>query len=227
MSPTRFDMYAFIHKALRAMMSDALVAVGRLDVTDPEEVAQKLSQVRALLAACTSHLRHENEFIHPAIEARMPGASLATAEEHQHHQTGSVALENRITAVEQAAAADRPVAAHALYLDLAGFVADQFAHMQLEERDNNRVLQAAYTDAELLAIQGRLIDAIPPQEMTATLRWMLPSLAAPERAELLAGLATKMPRDAFCEVLALARQNLSGRDWFKLMMALGPMPLAA
>ena len=227
MSQARFDMYAFIHKALRAMMSESLVAIGRLDVHDAEESVQRLAQLRSLLAACASHLRHEEEFIHPALEARAPGASRATANDHVHHVEQIAALETAVAALEQAAPAERQRNAHALYLQLAAFVADNLQHMQVEERDNNAALQAAYTDAEMLAIHDRLVASIPPQELTATLRWMLPNLSAPERASLLGSLALAMPREAFDGVLVLARQNLSPRDWFKLMMALGPMPVAA
>ncbi len=202
MSPTRFDMYALIHKALRAMMADALVALGRLDVNEDEGVAQTLDRLRALLAACASHLQHEEDFIHPAIEARMPGAACITADDHRHHREQIAALESAIHALEQAG-------------------------MQVEERDNNAALQAAYTDEELLAIHDRLVASIPPQEMAATLRWMLPNLSAPERAALLGGMALSLPRAAFDGVLVLARQNLNARDWLKLMMALGPMPVAA
>jgi hypothetical protein len=223
----RFDMYAFIHKALRAMMADALVAIGRLDVDDAEESVQKLAQLRTLLAACESHLQHEEDFLHPAIEARAPGAARATADDHVHHRAQLEALEAAVIALEGARPAQRASMAHALYLQLANFVADNFLHMQVEERDNNAALQACYTDVELLAIHDRIIQAIPPQEMAATLRWMVPNLSAPERAALLGGLALAMPREAFDGVLTLTRQNLSARDWFKLMMALGPMPIAA
>jgi hypothetical protein len=227
MSQPRFDMYAFIHKALRAQMADALVAVGRLDVNDVEEFAPTLAQLRTLLAACASHLQHENAFIHPALEARAPGACAATADDHAHHVAQLEALEAAIAALEAAPTARRPALAHALYLKLAAFVADNLHHMQMEERDNNAALQAAYSDAELVAIHDRLVASIPPQEMAATLRWMLPNLSAPERASLLGGLALSTPREVFNGVLILARQNLGARDWLKLMMALGPMPVAA
>ena len=227
MNPARFDMYAFIHKALRAMMADALVAVGRLDLNDAEQSAQTLAQVRQLLAACASHLRHEDEFVHPAIEARMPGGSRTTAEDHLHHLVQIETLGAALAALQVAAPPARAAQLHALYLQLAAFVADNFHHMQVEERDNNALLQAAYSDAELAAIHDRLVASIPPQELTATLRWMLPNLSAPERAALLGSLALAMPREAFDGVLVLARQNLAARDWLKLMMALGPMPVAA
>ena len=71
----RFDMYGGIHKALRAFMADTLLAVGRMDCEDRLDVAQATERVLVLLEFCAGHLKHENEFIHAAIEARAPGAS--------------------------------------------------------------------------------------------------------------------------------------------------------
>jgi hypothetical protein len=227
MHTARFDMYAFIHKALRAMMADTLVAVGRVDVNDAEETAGRMAQLRSLLAACDSHLKHEEEFVHPAIEARRPGGSMKTADDHLHHRAQLRALHAAIETLEQAALPARATAARDLYLQLAEFVADNYLHMQVEERDNNAALQAAYTDEELIEIHDRLVASIDAQEMASILRWMLPSLSATERAIVVGGMAQTMPKEAFSGVLTLARQNLNGRDRFKLMTALGPMPLAA
>ena len=227
MSTPRFDMYAFIHKALRAMMADTLVAVGRLDPNDPDELVQKVAQVRNLLAACSEHLMHENEFLHPALEERAPGSSANTAVDHAHHQAQIAALHGAVNVLVNAQPTKRAAMAHALYLQLASFVADNLQHMLVEERDNNAALHARYTDAELIALHDRLVASIPPQELAGTLRWMLPNLNAVERAGVLGAMAQSMPPEAFKGVLTLAHQNLSGRDWFKLMTTLGPMPMAA
>jgi hypothetical protein len=81
----RVDMYAGIHKAMRALMADTLLALGRMDCDDGLELAQTTQQVLALMDACASHLKHENEFIHAALEARAPGASAVIAHEHDDH----------------------------------------------------------------------------------------------------------------------------------------------
>jgi hypothetical protein len=209
------------------MMAEALVALGRVDVNEPAEVAQAAGTLRALLAACSSHVEHEEAFLHPALEARRPGAARLTAADHRHHVEQIEALADAVDGFEQAVAGERAARAHALYLRLSEFIADNLQHMLVEERDNNAALQAVYSDAELIEIHDRLVASIPPQELAATLRWMLTSLSAPERAGLLGTMALAMPREAFDGVLTLARQCLGARDWLKLMMALGPMPVAA
>jgi hypothetical protein len=68
----RVDMYAGIHKAMRALMADTLLALGRMDCDDGLELAQTTQQVLALMDACASHLKHENEFIHPRWKPAPP-----------------------------------------------------------------------------------------------------------------------------------------------------------
>ena len=66
----RVDMYAGIHKALRTCMTDTLLALGRMDTDDDLEFAQTCDRVMQLLDLCRSHLHHENDFVHTAMQAR-------------------------------------------------------------------------------------------------------------------------------------------------------------
>ena len=217
----RFDMYTPIHKAVRAFMGETLRNVGRMDPADDAEVADVLGQARELLDFCTAHLEKENKFLHPAIEARRPGAAARTVDEHLGHEQSIRELAAAASAVEAATGSARAAAAQRLYRHLALFVAENFEHMNVEETANNAALWATHTDAELLDIHGALLAAIPPQEMAQVLRWMIPALNHAERVELLAGMRQGAPAPVFQGVLALARAHLAPRDWDKLAAALG------
>jgi len=78
-APPRVDMYTLVHKGIRAFMGATLEALGRLDERDADEVAHTLAQVRSLASFLRAHLHHENQFVHPALEARHPGAARRTA----------------------------------------------------------------------------------------------------------------------------------------------------
>ncbi|HEY9239150.1 MAG TPA: hypothetical protein VIP10_09970, partial [Burkholderiaceae bacterium] len=84
-APERVNLYVEIHKALRSFMCDTLGRVGRVDVLDADELAGTLGQLDALLALCRSHIQHENDFLHSAIEARLPAGSARTASDHDDH----------------------------------------------------------------------------------------------------------------------------------------------
>lgn len=214
----RHDLYAHIHKALRHALGDTLLRLGRADVNDPDELGAALLQLDRLLTLLNSHVMHENEFIHPALESRQRGSSEAIAVEHDDHLLALAALRD-----EAAALRARPSAAHAhqLYRRFAAFVAEQFQHMEVEESRHNERLWAHYSDAELEALHGRLVAHVTPQTMTEVLRWMLPALSPQERALVIAGL----PPQAQAPVLGSARALLDDHAWTKLCRALGQAPV--
>ncbi|HZP13906.1 MAG TPA: hemerythrin domain-containing protein [Nevskiaceae bacterium] len=216
----RHDIYAGIHKALRAFMTDTLGRVGWMDALDPVDLAETLSQVKSLLEICAGHLQHENDFIHRAMEARRPGTAARIAGEHVDHEQHIAALRTAVSAVERASAAERPRLAHDLYRALARFIADNFEHMEYEETEHNAVLWSAYSDAEIAQIEQNLVRSLPPDETMTVWRWMIPYKNHAERVAMLSGMRQFAPRHVFEGALALARSHLSDRDWAKLATAL-------
>jgi hemerythrin-like domain-containing protein len=215
-TPARFDLYAYIHKGLRAFMAHTLVRVGRLDPHDPAELTEVAEELQALLEVCRRHLDHENQFVHAAMQARAPGSATQTAVEHEGHLVAIDQLEQMLEQVPGDA-----VAAQALYRTLSHFVAENFEHMQREETEHNTVLWAHYSDEELQAIEGRIVASLAPEEAQITMRWMLPHLSPAERAQMLGGMRQAAPAEVFEQVLSLVRPLLGGRDWRKLSVALG------
>lgn len=216
----RRDMYAFIHKGLRAFMADTLTGLGRVDVEDELEFAQTCARVQQLLEFCRSHLRHENDFVHPAMERHAPGSAATVAQEHVGHEQAIAALAEGTARLMACAPDRRARAAHALYQQLALFVAHNVEHMHVEETAHNAVLWAHYSDAELAALEGALVASIPPEEMRVVLRWMLPFMAPAERAAMLADMRRQAPAPVFEGVLQIVRPHLSASEWAKLGRAL-------
>jgi hypothetical protein len=224
-SNDRYNIYSLIHKGLRAWMCHVLTTVGRMDPHDPADVTAALGEVRALIAGCASHLEHENEYVHTALEARAPGSSAETALEHAHHEASLARLEQFIESVESSAGSARLAASMRLYQELALFVAENFQHMHVEETSNHAALIAHYSEAEVYGIEQAIVGSLAPGEKMAVMRWMAPSAAPQERAALLSGLQQHAPRPAFEAVLGLVRPHLTEREWAKLRSAIGPTRL--
>lgn len=214
------DLYVGVHKALRALMTDTLTTVGRLDPEDAFEISEGLAQVRLLLTLCRDHLHHENQAIHPAMEARSPGSSSTTTNDHVHHEEAFENLETAVLDVEHSIETVRAGTLLALYRSLSIFVAENFEHMIVEETENMEVLWGNYTDDELADIHKAILSAVKPATMAVYLEWMIPSLSAPERAGVLRGIRATAPPDVFRGLLRLAQSRLSERDWEKLATAL-------
>lgn len=185
-SATRFDIYAGIHKALRAMMMETLRATGCADVHDASELHAVYEGVLELADTCATHLEHENEFIHPLLEATRMGSSARIATEHTHHLAALANLCDAAASLRICTTGpEREKAAHALYRELALFVGENFTHMYVEETEHNRVLWASFSDDELRALEGRIAASLPPEESQQIMRWMVPAMTPAERAMLL------------------------------------------
>lgn len=226
MTETRIDLYASIHKALRSFMADTLSAVGRIDVDDAGERSAVLAQLRSLLQLLEHHASIEDEFIHPAMQARRPGSADGAAAEHRRQPAALDELRRLAEGVERAAG-QRAAAAQALYRQLSLFIAENLAHMHEEETVNNAVLWAEYADDELAAIHDRIVASIGEQEMAQVIRWMVPSLTPHERAGLFGTLQAKAPAEVFQRLLEAARPHLAPRDWNRLSFGIAAAPLAA
>jgi hypothetical protein len=108
-----------------------------------------------------------------------------------------------------------------LYRTLALFVADNLQHMNVEESVHNPLLWAAYSDAELDAIEHAIVASIPAELMMEALHWFVPALSAPERAGMLAGMSQGMPPEAFRAVLEIAERTLAPSAFARLRRDLG------
>jgi hemerythrin-like domain-containing protein len=213
----RHDLYGGIHKALRLLMVDTLARLGRMDPADAIETSATFEQIDALLATCRSHLAKENQYVHAALEARQPGASRATADEHAAHQDALALLQAELEALR---AQPTGSAAERLYRHLARFVAENLEHMHAEEAHLNPLLWSLYTDVELREVEDRLVASLSPGEVATVLRWMLPALRPAERHGMLAAMRAQLPSEAFAGVLAIARHALDPAGWTKLARAL-------
>lgn len=224
LKPARVDLYAPIHKALRGFMTDTLGRVGWLDVTDADEMAATLAQLEVLLDLCANHVKHENEFVHTAIEARQPAGSQRIAEEHVEHLESIAALRDEARALQSTPVALRAPLALRLYRHVALFVAENFQHMHREETVHNAALWANYTDAEMLDLHHRLVASISPQENLLVARWMIPMVNPAERAAILGDMKAGMPPEAFLGVLDFLRPHLDATAWAKLTTTIGVAP---
>jgi hypothetical protein len=217
----RYDFYAGIHKALRLFMGDTLVRIGSTDADDAAALEASLGQLHALLGTCEQHLEHENRFVHPLLEAAVPGTTARIAGEHEEHLEAIASLRDLAGLVQHAQAPRRAAALHRLYLATAQFVAENFEHMAVEESAHNPVLWAHYSDPELLVHHDALVASIAPQDIMALLGWFMPALSAPERAGMLGGMRASAPAQAFEAALTIARQRLAPADMARLSEDLG------
>jgi hemerythrin-like domain-containing protein len=211
-APQRHEIYHLVHKGLRAAMSDALVRLGRVDNADATSIATALSAVEDLMGLCRDHLDHENAFLHTAMERAVPGSSSRCADDHVHHVKAIADLGERLREARVATPPARERAIKVLYRLLATFVAENFAHMEIEESTNTELLQQHYSDAELLAIEHQIHAHIKPERMMTWLRWILPHVSRQQRAVMMRGMQAGMPAELFAGILEMVKPHLSDAE---------------
>jgi len=175
MNPTqRHNIYVLIHKALRACMSDALVAVGRMDPHDADEVAATAALVRELLQFAHIHLQAEEDWIHPALEMRRAGSSAETRADHlQHRET-----ENHATLIE--CYSEEEIGA------IEGSIVG--SHTPAETAMAMRWMLPAVNAPERAALLAGMRQNAPRSALDATLAAVRPHLGARDWAKLEAAI---------------------------------------
>lgn len=218
---SRHDLYGPIHKGLRLALSDLLVRLGQADFADAPATAELLGALRRQLVLSASHLHHEEAEIHTALEALAPGATITLQADHDHHRRAFATLEAAIGAVEAAPPTERAASARALYLAFSQFAAADFAHMAEEELTVLPLLHRLFDDDELIAMEGRIVAAIPPDKTIDYLKLMVPAMNPSERAQFLAFIRAGAPAEAFDAMLDVAvRPALAQADYEALELAL-------
>ena len=214
---TRHDLYGTIHRGLRKAEMELLARLGALDAAADDAVAAILADFRRLLVLARFHLIDENEHIHTALEAVRPGSTAEFAHDHDEHEKSFAEIEAILARIQNARGTERRNLVKGLYLRYTRFVADDFAHMLEEEIELQPLLQSVFSDAELAAIEGRIIGSIPPDVMLDFIRIMVPAIDPEARREMLAGMMRGMPAEAFHMVLNTAvKPVLSEADWRRL-----------
>lgn len=221
MTTPRYDLYGPIHKGLRLAHAEMMKRLARADYAASEDL---LDDLRRHLDLCRRHLIDEDRHIHPALEARQPGATAELERQHDDHRDDFERLARAIAAVERAAPAERAEAGRHLFLTFTTFVAADLGHMHEEETQVFAALCALFSDEELQALEMAIIADLTPAENIAFMRLIIPAVSPAERAALLGGVKASAPPEAFLAIVEHAvRPTLAPED----LAALERLGLAA
>lgn len=216
----RYDLYGNVHKGLRKAGCELLVRLGSTDYADPAECEATLEGLRSYIGLAAAHVAHEDDNIHGSLQQR-GGSTAVVDDQHDDHREAFARLEGFAAEIEFAAAADRPKLGRRLYLAFAAYLAEDLAHMHEEETVTAPALWKSFSDAELAAIEMRIVGSMPPEKNMAFMRQMVPAMNPAERATLLAAVKKDAPPEVFGAVIEFAvRPGLSEKAYGDLAVRL-------
>jgi len=207
-----FDIYNNIHKGIRAELFAVTTAAGNADPTDDDVVDATVTRLRNVIALLISHASHEDEFLQPVLEEKLPDLAAIVAVEHPRLECQMATLEVLSDRFVSAAPSERRRFAHRLYLGLASFTAEYLQHQAFEEMEINPALATIMAAEELAAIDRAIVASIPPEEMARGLSVMLPAMNVDDRTELLGAIKAGAPAEVFGQVWGLAGTVLEPCD---------------
>lgn len=222
----RYDIYRLIHKGLRFRMAGILQQIGCVDSSDDEEFSSLIDGIASLLKMCQAHVKHENHFVHSAMEARAAGSSQVVADQHLQHEQELATLISRLDELQRAERTARAELIHHYYRDYALWLADNFVHMEQEEREHNACLWTHYSDAEIQSIENNLVASIAPHILPLMTQAMLEGMSPDERSAFLATLQAEAPKEIFDATVSALAPALPVGHWKKLQQVLGLTRLA-
>ncbi|HJV21353.1 MAG TPA: hemerythrin domain-containing protein [Holophagaceae bacterium] len=223
----RPNFYRTIHKTLRRSLALFLADLGAVNPEDSEATSRTCRRWEELRGMMQAHAHHEDHHISVALGEAAPALLRRIEADHDSHHAGLAEVDRAFAAFEAAGACARPARLQEAYLATAAFMASDLAHMQLEEEVIMPALQACFSDGELMAIHGRIVGSLSPEERAQTFRLMFPAIHEPERLELLQALRAKLPAEAFGGVKALVASVLPEAAWESLSNRLDPAPAMA
>ena len=72
MAQQRYVIYRNIHKAIRHIMYSTSLGLGSADFRDQKSMRESLDQLKWTITNLQEHAEHEESFVHPPLESRVP-----------------------------------------------------------------------------------------------------------------------------------------------------------
>ncbi|MCK5942314.1 MAG: hypothetical protein KAI24_10125 [Planctomycetes bacterium] len=174
---TRVDLFLFAHKGLRAAMFATATQLARCDFRDPSAAAAAGAAVRRTLGFLQEHAEHENALIFGAIAAAMPDLAAGLHAEHALIHGQEEKLEPLLMRLARCGDTERVAVGCRLLGQWHVVVSQHLRHMEREEVEGNRVLQANLDDRALQALHGLVMARIPAARRAAWLELIRPALS--------------------------------------------------
>lgn len=207
----RVSLIVTPHKGIRNFLAQLSLQAGSIDYSSREAVAELKQRFEEIGLLLEEHAASENNFILPALEARVPGSAAHDEADHEElHQLQDSLLAQLNHILDSGAAGEEAQQlGYAFYQGLSRLHAGHLEHMLEEETGTQVLMWQHFTDEEMMQVHGQVIRSIAPNVMLTWMKYILPAQAPAERLQLLGGLQANAPEPFFRQVMEVAKGVLS------------------
>ena len=222
MAKQRYVIYQNIHKAVRHIMYSTALALGSADFRDQKSMRESLEQLRGTITLLQEHAEHEETFVHPDLESRVPGITKPFEDNHKDDERLFDRMRELGSQIEAVGDNDQRVAlGNQLYGIFNTYIGDYLGHLDREEAELEQALWDNFTDEELAEIDHRLMGSVPPERMGVWVELIGNSWNASDLTTILAGMKQSAPPEAFAGMLSMMEQATPAATWETVRRALG------
>ncbi|HKZ67518.1 MAG TPA: hemerythrin domain-containing protein [Chitinophagaceae bacterium] len=215
---SRFNIFNQIHKALRAMLYDTSLTLQQTYFADAEEAETSLEKVRMTVDVFDEHAAHEDHFVLPAIQQYEPSLVDAFEQEHEKDHALSERIRGLIIVYHHAIKTEVKIeTGEAINKAFIEFMIFNLQHMAKEETVLNKVLWRYYSDAEIMAINQRIVASIPPEETAVASAWMMRGMSNAEISGWLKAVEKNAPEAMFTQLFSIAEKELPADRFRKVL----------
>ena len=190
----RVNIYGFPHKGLRNALGKLSLKASAINVNNAKEINDLLALTEETSELLGLHLRAEEEFITPSLEAKIPGSTHANHEDHvemERLEKEMVAKAHKLSRTPNLSVAAE------LYNHINLFIREYFRHMHDEENEMNAVIWEHFEDHEILGWQGKILAKLTPDQFFKWFKYIIPALFPEEQKIMLAGFKQNAPKEVY------------------------------
>ena len=204
----RIDLYASIHKGIRAALFDLVTLAGSTDATDPVALGHLQDRLEHVSGLIRAHTHHEDLHLTGPVRQALPDRAEALEAHHEDQMRELGGIDSALLGL-CSEGSPSPAALHGIYRRLSAWVGAFLVHLEEEEGILMPALHKTFDDDQLFAVQQAIRGSVPPQQMAAFMAYTLPALTIAECSGMLAGMRHGAPAPVYEGMRALAASVLS------------------
>ena len=196
MDKTKIRIYASVHKGIRNLIARFSFHAGKTDWTDFAAFSVLHNEWEVVLKLLNSHQEHEDKFIHPVLDKVSLGSHRGYQADHHVQWKVLNNLDSQFNRLLNGdGSEDGQETGLEFYRQLNLFYSEFLKHLNREETEAERILNALCLPEDLMRMLDRIISCIPQDEMLLYIDCMFPAMNFPECVQLMKIIRKSAPKE--------------------------------